>query len=330
MEVTNLIDTIKAIDLNASGLAPSDGSMTQQQQQAVMNASVTSGNGSTFHGTGLVGDNFLSGNMFLALQLNIPFPLTIVLDKVALGKYKALSRLLLALKQTEQNLVSSWLINLKLEDPRVDAGLSGKEASKIEAMRRDVFLKIQTMRHRMLISIQQILYYCFWDVIEPQWDLMIQGMKKAKTVYELCKIHTSHLDIMFQQCGLAASKLPKYLMGLLKRANKFTDTVNKLITSRSALFKVAGASSSGAQNTVSGRLFAEINKSSLDSEGEYAHLLKVYDSLDTLDKYWADQLRGLLTALNHYAHKFEVSYLNLAVRLDCNGDSGSNSNYSGH
>ncbi|KAJ2217246.1 gamma tubulin complex Spc97/GCP2 subunit Alp4 [Coemansia sp. RSA 487] len=318
METSNLIETLQMIDSSESVFAPNDGSMS---------ASTNGGNGSTFLGTSLVGDNFLSGNMFIALQLKIPFPLTIVLDKVALNKYKALSRLLLALKQTEQNLVSSWLINLKLEDPRVDAGLSGKAASKTEAMRRDVFLRIQTMRHRMLISVQQILYYCFWDVIEPQWDQMIRKMKDAKTVDDLCKVHMEHLDVMFQQCGLTASKLPKYLMGLLKRANKFTDTVNKLISSRSALFKVSGGSSSGTQNTISGRLFAEMNKSSMDPENEYAHLHKVYGSLDTLDKYWADQLKALLTALNHYAHKYEVSYLNLAVRLDCNGggsgDSGS-------
>ncbi|KAJ1902612.1 gamma tubulin complex Spc97/GCP2 subunit Alp4 [Coemansia sp. IMI 209127] len=324
MEVSNLIDTLQMIDSSESAVPSGEGSMTQQTP---MSTSTNGGNSSTFLGASNVGDNFLSGNLFIALQLNIPFPLTIVLDKVSLNKYKVLSRLLLALKQTEQNLVSSWLINLKLEDPRVDAGLSGQAASKVEAMRRDVFLRIQSMRHRMLISIQQILYYCFWDVIEPQWDRMINKMRAAKTVNDLCKAHKDHLDIMFQQCGLTAHKLPRVLLGVLKRANKFTDTVNKLVSSRSAMFKVSGSSSSGAQNTVSGRLFAEMNKSSMGPEGEYAHLLKAYDSLETIDKYWADQLRNLLTALNHYAHKYEESYLNLAVRLDCNGDGGNS--YSG-
>ncbi|KAJ2519048.1 gamma tubulin complex Spc97/GCP2 subunit Alp4 [Coemansia sp. RSA 1939] len=323
METSDLLEMLQVIASGESVLVASDGSMALQSAHYAQRNSNTNLTGSSaFLSSAVSNDSFTTDDIPIALRLNIPFPLTIVLDKVALSKYKALSRLLLALKQTEQNLVSSWLINLKLEDPRVDAGLSGKDASKAEAMRRDLFLKIQTMRHRMLISIQQILYYCFWDVIEPQWDRMIRLMKDAKTVDELCKVHIRHLDVMFQQCGLTATKLPKAMVELLKRANKFTYTVNKLVSSRSALFKVAGDSSSTARNTVSGRLLAEMNKSSNDPDSEYAYLKKVYDNMDTLDKYWVKQLKSLLSALNHYAHKFEVMYLNLAVRLDCNGGYG--------
>ncbi|KAJ2021779.1 gamma tubulin complex Spc97/GCP2 subunit Alp4, partial [Coemansia sp. S610] len=187
----------------------------------------------------------------------------------------------------------------------------------LETMHRNVFLRIHTIRHRILISVQQILYYCFWDVIEPLWQKMIVLMKEAKTVDELTKIHMHHLDQMFQQCGLTAAKLPRTIVELLKRANKFTGTVHKLISSKSPLSRFTG--SSLGQNTVSGRLLAEMNRdSAADIDSQLAYLKSALDKLDQLDKYWMDQLKIVLGALNHYARKFEESFLNLAVRLDCN------------
>ncbi|KAI8326079.1 hypothetical protein GQ54DRAFT_295009 [Martensiomyces pterosporus] len=310
LESVDLIDTLKTINMGDHGETPFAMQRTSRDSQ-----------GGTFFGTSIVSDNFLTGDLFIALQLQIPFPLSIVLDKVAMNKYKALSRLLLALKQTEQNLVSSWIINLKLEEPRVrpdsspgEQYQSGKEA-RVEELRRYIFLRIHTMRHRMLISIQQILYYCFWDVIEPQWLKMTELMRGAKTVDELSKIHMQYLDLMFQQCGLTAPKLPKIIVELLKRANRFTGTVSKLISSKSTLFR--GASASG-KSTVSGKLLDEINSGSADWDAQHAHLASVAEKLKLLDKYWVEQLKILLKALNHYARKFEESYLNLAVRLDCN------------
>ncbi|KAJ2410163.1 gamma tubulin complex Spc97/GCP2 subunit Alp4 [Coemansia sp. RSA 2531] len=227
-----------------------------------------------------------------------------------------MNRLLLALKQTEQNLVSSWLVNLKLEDPRVElTSATGKEA-RLESLHRNVFLRIHTIRHRILISIQQILYYCFWDAIEPQWQKMTVLMKEAKTVDELSKIHMQHLDQMFLQCGLTTPKLPRVIVELLKRANKFTGIVYKLISSKSPLSRFS--SSSVSQNTVSGRLLTEINKDLTGIDAQLTYLKSALEKLDSLDKYWTDQLKIMLGALNHYAHKFDESFLNLAVRLDCN------------
>ncbi|KAJ2792513.1 gamma tubulin complex Spc97/GCP2 subunit Alp4 [Coemansia linderi] len=309
LESVDLLDAIKVITGDTGGEASMPLSTQVPPRDSL--------GGMTFLGTSIVSDNFLTGDLFIALRLQIPFPISIVLDREALEKYKTLSRLLLALKQTEQNLVASWLVNLKLEDPRVELrSATGKEA-KLETMHRNVFLRIHTIRHRILISVQQILYYCFWDVIEPLWQKMIVLMKEAKTVDELTKIHMHYLDQMFQQCGLTAAKLPRTIVELLKRANKFTGTVYKLISSKSPLSRFTG--SSLGQNTVSGRLLAEMNRdSAADIDSQLAYLKSALDKLDQLDKYWMDQLKIVLGALNHYARKFEESFLNLAVRLDCN------------
>ncbi|KAJ2082466.1 gamma tubulin complex Spc97/GCP2 subunit Alp4 [Coemansia sp. RSA 988] len=315
MESADLIETMKAINMNSS----TAGTSLSLASRRTTRDGPSSG---TFLGTSIVSDNFLTGDLFMALQLQIPFPYTVVLDKEALDKYTALSRLLLALKQTEQNLVASWLVNLRLEDPLVEAkGLSGKEA-KNESIRRSAFLKIHTMRHRMVMSIQQILYYCFWDVIEPQWGRMAKLMKAATTVDELCRIHKQHLDQIFHQCGLTAHKLPKIMVELLMRATKFLAYVNMITSSKSKLFRITSTTSS--QKTVSGRLLAGINAGSSDPDVQYAELLDAVKKLDRIEDYWSEQLKILLNALNHYARKFEESYLTLAVRLDFyRGDEGS-------
>ncbi|KAJ2030086.1 gamma tubulin complex Spc97/GCP2 subunit Alp4 [Coemansia sp. S142-1] len=307
LESVDLIEAVRVITNGTSGETsmPLSTQHPQRDNQGV-----------TFLGTSIVSDNFLTGDLFIALRLQIPFPLSIVLNKEALEKYKAMNRLLLALKQTEQNLVSSWLVNLKLEDPRVElTSATGKEA-RLESLHRNVFLRIHTIRHRILISIQQILYYCFWDAIEPQWQKMTVLMKEAKTVDELSKIHMQHLDQMFLQCGLTTPKLPRVIVELLKRANKFTGIVYKLISSKSPLSRFS--SSSVSQSTVSGRLLTEINKDLTGTDAQLTYLKSVLEKLDSLDKYWTDQLKIMLGALNHYAHKFDESFLNLAVRLDCN------------
>ncbi|KAJ2806789.1 gamma tubulin complex Spc97/GCP2 subunit Alp4 [Coemansia helicoidea] len=314
MESVDLVETMRVINTGHGGSANTSALLAARRltREAA---------GATFLGTSIIGDDFLTGDLFMALQLQIPFPFTVVLDREALDKYTAMSRLLLALKQTEQALVTSWTLDLRLDDPPVEAtGATGMDA-KIAAARRALFLRIHTVRHRMVMAIQQILFYCFWDVIEPQWTRMIALMKAATTVDELCRIHKQHLDLMFQQCGLTAPKLPKITVELLMRASKFLSFVSKITTAKSALLRDTG--SAAAQRTAAGRLRDDLVRDTADPETQYAQLLAAAKHADRLDRYWNEQLKVLLGALNHYARKFEESYLALAVRLDCyRGDDG--------
>ncbi|KAJ2717175.1 gamma tubulin complex Spc97/GCP2 subunit Alp4 [Coemansia spiralis] len=310
IESVNLVDTMGMINTGRADTSTLLSSRRLTQDATSRAAS------ETFLGTSIVADNFLTGEQFLALQLQIPFPFTVVLDREALEKYTAISRLLLALKQTEQALVTSWTLDLKLEDPPVAAAtLTGMEAKVADAW-RTVFLKIHTVRRRMVMAVQQILFYCFWDVIEPQWTRMAALMKDATTVDELCQIHMQHLDLMFQQCGLTASKLPKLTVELLKRASKFLAYVNMVTTANSSLLRRT-TPAAATQRTVAGKARADLNQNTADLDEQYAQLQRAARGVDGLDREWNDQLKILIGGLNHYARKFEVSYLALAVRLDC-------------
>ncbi|KAJ2160170.1 gamma tubulin complex Spc97/GCP2 subunit Alp4 [Coemansia sp. RSA 552] len=279
-------------------------------------------------GSSLSGEFCLTGGDLLALQLKIPFPFNIVLDKDALDRHKALSRVLLGIKLIEHSLVNSWMVSLKLEDPRANfSGQQGKDAAqqaapsaqevKLERLRRSVLIRIHALRHRMLVAIQQIIYYFSWDVIEPQWERMVKLMAAAETVDELHKIHKRHQDLILQQCGLTMSKLPKILIKFLLRIRQFAEYVDNNVSSKKGLFPVARASSS-SEATAAGRLLADMHKSTSDRELQYNQLKDLSAKIEQHDVRWTEQLRSLMSALNYYAHQIEVSYLTLAVRLDCN------------
>ncbi|KAJ1816140.1 gamma tubulin complex Spc97/GCP2 subunit Alp4, partial [Coemansia sp. RSA 2598] len=337
LDTVELVDALRMINAannsDHAGLSSSSSSsLHRMSRDAALTPAMSTRSGSvgaSFLGMSLVSDDFLSGNMFVGLQLQVPFPIDIVLDKVSMKKYKVLNRLLMALKQTEQNLVSSWLTSLQFEDQWVEVPAASHDqapdqksqsSAKIEGLRRKVLINMNTMRHRILVCIQQMMHYYFWDVIEPQWEKMMDLMRRAKTVDELCSIHTQHLDTILRKCGLNATKLPKVIVKLLERSNKFNSLVSTVI-SKPALFRIANSASE--KNTVAGRLLAEMNKDSMTPEAQQHTLSSFNENLIKYNIDWLHQLNTVVRALNHYARKYDESYLTLAVRLDCNqGDDG--------
>ncbi|ORX67498.1 Spc97/Spc98, partial [Linderina pennispora] len=125
----------------------------------------TDKSGVSFMGASAAAEHGLIGAEVLALTLRVPFPYSIVLDAVSMRKYKELGRLLLAIRQTEQNLLDMWTRNRRYTTPSA--------SDSAGQLRKFAFNRIYTVRHRMLVCVQQLLYYCCWEVIEPQWAGMM-------------------------------------------------------------------------------------------------------------------------------------------------------------
>ncbi|KAJ2783699.1 gamma tubulin complex Spc97/GCP2 subunit Alp4 [Coemansia interrupta] len=321
LDLLSLLDTIKR--------ANSDGSLDGASNSAISLHRLsrdTAAAGTSSLGLSMTGDNFVTGDTYIGFDLKLEFPQTILLTTVTMGKYKALNRFLMTLKLTEQHLLSSWLSNLKYEDPRLamptagsrDGAASLDNDAKTESMRRSLLINIHTTRHRILICIQQMMYYYFWDVIEPQWEKMVGLMKKAKTMDELKDIHKQHLDVIFQQCGLTAGKLPKITVELIKRSDRFVSEVDRMISSKSALFRVANTVSD--KDTTLGQRLAALDKASLGSESPQQTLAALNSKVSSINRDWSDQLKIMVRALNHYARKYDESYLTLAARLSNESD----------
>ena len=158
-------------------------------------------------------DKDITGFDALVLDYAMPFPLSLVVSRVTLTRYQLLFRYLLSLRHLETLLVGSWSDHSKV--------LSWKHRSKnpqIEMWKR----KAWTLRARMLVFVQQLLYYCTAEVIEPNWVSLMARLNEGnedvpqkadepaqvkRTVDELMQDHVDFLATCLKECMLTNSKL---------------------------------------------------------------------------------------------------------------------------
>lgn len=156
-------------------------------------------------------DPKINGFDALVFDYAVPFPLSLVVSRVTLTRYQLLFRYLLNLRHLETVLVNAWTDHSKV--------LSWKHHSstpRIERAKR----KAWTLRARMLIFVQQLIYYCTSEVIEPNWQALMNRLnagQKAetdgeeaqvkRTVDELMQDHVDFLATCLKECMLTNSKL---------------------------------------------------------------------------------------------------------------------------
>jgi gamma-tubulin complex component 2 len=147
---------------------------------------------------------------FTSLQLDysVPFPVSLVISRKTVWRYQALFRYLLSLRYLEQQLVSCWQTHNRA------ASWSHKSSNpQVEMWKRRVF----TLRARMLVFVQQLLYFCTAEVIEPNWQALMarlnskdgnkSGTSPVRTVDELMQDHVDFLDTCLKECMLTNSRL---------------------------------------------------------------------------------------------------------------------------
>jgi gamma-tubulin complex component 2 len=159
-------------------------------------------------------DSNITGFQSLVFDYAMPFPLSLVVSRVTLTRYQLLFRYLLSLRHLETNLVDSWG-----EQGKHKAWKHRSKDPRVELWKR----KAWTLRARMLVFVQQLLYYCTAEVIEPNWvslmsRLSAEGKEDGKdadksetyvkrTVDELMQDHVDFLATCLKECMLTNSKL---------------------------------------------------------------------------------------------------------------------------
>lgn len=159
-----------------------------------------------------------NANGFTSLQLDyaVPFPVSLVISRKTVWRYQALFRYLLSLRYLESQLSTTWQTHT-----------SGfvwsykSSARNLEIWKRRVW----TLRARMLVFVQQLLYFCTAEVIEPNWQSLMARLRGkegvsgqdgtpngsttgvTRTVDELMQDHVDFLDTCLKECMLTNSKL---------------------------------------------------------------------------------------------------------------------------
>lgn len=157
-------------------------------------------------------DKNITGFNALELDYAVPFPLSLVISRKTVLRYQLLFRYLLSLRHLENLLTNSWE-----EHTKVKSWTNRSSNPKVERWKRRTW----TLRSRMLVFIQQLLYYCTAEVIEPNWRSLMErvhgtdegnhgGPKQVnRTVDELMQDHVDFLDTCLRECMLTNSKLLK-------------------------------------------------------------------------------------------------------------------------
>lgn len=178
-------------------------------------------------------DDDLRVHQVLTLDSSVPFPLSLIISRVTLTRYQFLFRYLLSLKHLEHQLIGSWAEAGGVGSVVKSSSTAYKDASawrrktggaRIELWKRRAWC----LRSRMLTFVQQLLYFCTAEVIDPAWksfmarvtasmqDNSDAGADEAnasksadpkRTVDELMQDHVDFLATCLKECMLTNSKL---------------------------------------------------------------------------------------------------------------------------
>lgn len=149
---------------------------------------------------------------FTSLQLDyaVPFPVSLVISRKTVWRYQALFRYLVSLRHLESQLCTTW----HTQTSNI-TWAHRSSARSLEVWKRRVW----TLRARMLVFVQQLLYFCTAEVIEPNWAKFMSRLKAneehegdsssglTRTVDELMQDHVDFLDTCLKECMLTNSKL---------------------------------------------------------------------------------------------------------------------------
>ncbi|KAI8895937.1 Spc98 family-domain-containing protein [Globomyces pollinis-pini] len=174
----------------------------------------------------------LSGIDSFSLNFNVTFPISLVLNKKIMTKYQMIFRHLFKCKYLERLLGNAWQEETKLLSKRNRNPLVGTEQLTLS--------KMSLLRGKMLHFIQQMIYFMFFEVINPHWIMMETAIKNATTVDGMMKVHDDFLDTCLKECMLTNPRLIAIFSCLITTCHSFvkfstsvTSNHNNDITSNS-------------------------------------------------------------------------------------------------
>ncbi|WYZ45388.1 hypothetical protein EsH8_VIII_000704 [Colletotrichum jinshuiense] len=273
---------------------------------------------------------------FTSLQLDyaVPFPVSLVISRKTVWRYQALFRYLLSLRYLESQLSATWYSQT--------SGLtwSHKSSSRsLEIWKRRVW----TLRARMLVFVQQLLYFCTAEVIEPNWAKFMSRLKvgeegqeatgtastgPTRTVDELMQDHVDFLDTCLKECMLTNSKLLRIHSKLMQTCTIFATYSNWLSRElEKADPDLSGSTRPPNMSPEQWRAFQAVrtqkpsgsHSDSTSSAGageqQEARVGNLFEIMKKWEGNFSRHLQILLDALNHYAATETVVLLSLCARL---------------
>lgn len=309
------------VEMNETGL-------TAQLQKVINITGAEEGELKLSSTTAVEADKSAIGFTSLQLDCSVPFPVSLVISRHTVWRYQAMFRYLLSLRYLESQLVSSWQIH--------NRGMSWTHKSSdraIELWKRRVW----TLRSRMLVFVQQLLYFCTAEVIEPNWQAFMARLESnddgsdgpdgaGRTVDGLMRDHVSFMDTCMKECMLTNGKLLRVHSKLMYTCSMFASYTAYLSRELEKTdVDLAGTEKPNSMSKKQWQKFMDdrnARTSSLsdsaapnDKASCAARLEKIDQTLQKYEHNFSKHLQILLDSLNHYAATETVVLLGLCARL---------------
>jgi gamma-tubulin complex component 2 len=240
----------------------------------------------------------------LELDYSVPFPLSLIISRKTVMRYQLIFRYTLALRHLETQLVGCWSTHTKEK-----AWIHKSTDRRFELWKRRVW----TLRSRMLVFVQQMLFFATAEVIEPNWQkLMVKvddaerddtegeqpkaglNVKSKPTVDELMQDHVDMLDSCMKDLGLTQAKLLRLHAKLMTGCGMFAAYVEYITKS---IYEADTSIAGGGGPT------------------DPARMKRIEESIRKYEEHFNRHLKILIDALNWFATTETVSLLSLCGRL---------------
>ncbi|KAJ6172170.1 hypothetical protein N7470_001237 [Penicillium chermesinum] len=253
-------------------------------------------------------DKDIVGFDSLELDYSVPFPLSLVISRKTVLRYQLIFRHLLSLRHLETMLVTSWQ-----DQNKVTAWRHKSSDRRLEMWKRRAF----NLRSKMLVFVQQLLYFCTAEVIEPNWvalmdrvngadadgsEVTVNGTKQVnRTVDELMQDHVDFLDTCLKECMLTQAKLLKIHSKLMVCCTMYASWTTASLSRALA----------SADSDLSGEKATGPDARPYDP----SRIGKLEDTLRRYEEHFNRHLRILMDSLNYFAATESVVLLKLAHSL---------------
>ncbi|KAF4520783.1 hypothetical protein B566_EDAN011435 [Ephemera danica] len=151
----------------------------------------------------------LTGIEGFSFQVDIQWPVSIILSSQTLLNYQILFRHLFYIKHfRNKNLIFIvWSSN--------------KVARSFAKNDSPLYRPAFALRQRMLTCVQSLECYMTSEVIEPNWNVFMEKMKKVASVDEVLLFHSDFLDQCQKECMLNVGELLQPMTDLLESCTSF-------------------------------------------------------------------------------------------------------------
>jgi gamma-tubulin complex component 2 len=289
-------------------------------------------------------DKEINGFDALELDYRVPFPLSLIISRKTVLRYQLIFRYTLALRHLEASLVDCWGDHNKLK-----SWIHKSSNRRIEIWKR----KAWTLRARMLVFVQQMLFYATAEVIEPNWQKLMAKVDDAeyggeeaetagessrpstvprsrlkprtkRTVDELMQDHLDMLDSCMKDLGLTQGKLLRIHQKLMNGCTMFANYSGSLTRSLTAADVDLSLGAGGAPGAAMApppppssktKGGAAVAEQQPTIEHDPTRLAKLEDTLKRYEDHFNRHLKILIDSLNYYAATETVVLLGLCARL---------------